>query len=320
MDAGLANQTFQYIFVRYLEETTKERVLIDDSYFLRMQAIVNQNKENQQTCNLSGTHNGYELDYVFPYATKPLLMSQQFESNVWHKMVEASNGHVSEVMESNMALHLFNTGMDSLTAVYEISSEKAFVGYPGRKFLTPRYEFNPDVAKVSGDTYYSGYWVISGWLEAHKEAILKDLVFRPITDAKNLQYESDIRDNFSVGVHIRRGDYVNAGWATPESHYMELFDELKNEVPSDAVYFIFSDQLDWCMENAKELGLPKNTVFVEGNFDYKNNYVDMYLMTLCSVLVVGASSFSYLASLLNKREGFKAVQTKDAKGEAFKRK
>ena len=48
------------------------------------------------------------------------------------------------------------------------------------------------------------------------------------------------------------------------------------------------------------LGLPpKRTVFVEGNFDYKNNYIDMQLMSMCNCIIGGgASSFSFFAALI----------------------
>jgi len=311
-NAGLANQTFQYIFARYLEEATGERVMLDDTYFFRTKTAVAQNKEHQLACNLSGVHNGYELDYVFPNATKPLLMSERISADALQHMAVKSRENISKVIEADIPLQLINMGMGDLIVIFENISQQAISAYTGKKFVINPYEFNPDVARVKGDVYYSGYWVTSGWLEAYKDVILKDLTFRPIPDVVNMQYESEIRSSFSVGVHIRRGDFVKFGWATPEANYKNALDNLKSKIPSGAVYFVFSDQIDWCKENANELGLLKNTVFVEGNFDYQNNYIDMMLMSMCSVLVFGASSFSYLASLLNQREGFQAIQVDEA--------
>jgi len=70
MNGGLGNQVFQYIFVRYLEESTKTRVLVDDSYF-----------------HMNKMHNGYEMEYVFPDMTKPLFLSEFFGADVWRHVI-----------------------------------------------------------------------------------------------------------------------------------------------------------------------------------------------------------------------------------------
>ena len=46
---GLGNQTFQYIFARYLEIKSGEKVWLDDSAFF-----------------ISKEHNGFEIPRVFP--------------------------------------------------------------------------------------------------------------------------------------------------------------------------------------------------------------------------------------------------------------
>ena len=311
MNGGLANQTLQYIFARYLEESTGEQVLIDDTYFFRTQQLVDRNKEKQDACNLSGVHNGYELEYVFPAAPKPLLMSQNLTTDVLKYMAKKTYEHIYQALEADVPLQLIGNGMEDLIVVFENISQKAISAYTGKKFFVNPYEFNPDVAKIEGNVYFSGYWVTAGWLNAYRETLLNDLTFRPLTDSTNKHYEQEVRNNFSIGVHIRRGDFVKYGWATPERNFKEALDNLKDKVPGNARYFIFSDHLDWCKENMVALGIPRNAIFVEGNFDYQNNYIDMMLMSKCSILVFGASSFSFLASLLNQRDGFKSIQIDD---------
>jgi len=134
------------------------------------------------------------------------------------------------------------------------------------------------------------------------------MAFRPITDSRNKQYEREIRNSLAIGVHVRRGDFVRMNIALDESYYHKVMTLLLEQLP-EATYFVFSDDLEWCKKNRKELGfLGSKTVFVEGNYDYKNNYIDIQLMSYCNVLVEGRSSFSYLAGLLNQTPGFKAIQ------------
>jgi hypothetical protein len=86
------------------------------------------------------------------------------------------------------------------------------------------------------------------------------------------------------------------------------------DIPKDAQFFVFSNDMPWIKERMEEHGLPKErTTFVEGNFDYTNNYVDMMLMSKCNVLIcAGDSTFSYLAYLLNQTPDFYGLQTRHA--------
>ena len=303
MNGGLGNQVFQYIFARYLELTTKNPVLIDDHIFF----LTKENTELSMP-DIAGQarHNGFEIENVFPNSNKPVLLSEYFEPDVWEYMVnnaKASNGGMA-----NIAQQLLDNGLD-LTMVAEAVDPHS-LAFTGTKLATPGNCFNSSVIYVPENTYFYGYWINPGWFNAYKNIFRKELSFGPIEDPLNKQYEREIRKSFSIGVHVRRGDFVLHNWQLPESYYNDVNTQLTDRYP-DATFFVFSDDLAWCKENMKQLGLPKKTVFVEGNFNYKSNYVDMQLMTLCKGLVVGNSSFSYLASILNETPGFFAVQTRN---------
>ena len=67
-------------------------------------------------------------------------------------------------------------------------------------------------------------------------------------------------------------------------------------------YFVFSDDLEWCMAHKRELGLElisTKVTFVSGNRG-GDSYMDMYLMSLGKIMVPTAeSSFSYVSLLLS---------------------
>jgi len=288
MSGGLANQTFQYIFSRYLEETTKSRVFIDNSRFDEFKA-----------------HNGHELEYVFPNIKKSLLFSEYFKSDIWREMI-------TKIKTANItvAQQLLRAGMD-LTMLVEYRDINSAGKFTGKILRTPPYKYNSAVAKIPGNIYYAGYWINSGWFNAYKDILLKELSFRPINNARNKLFENEICRSQSIGIHIRRGDYIKLNWALPESYYYCVISSLSKQYPN-ATYFIFSDNIEWCKQNAMPLGfIKKQTIFIEGNYDYKNNYIDLLLMTLCKKLVVGVSSFGYLAAILNEVPGFQAIHTKN---------
>ena len=69
--------------------------------------------------------------------------------------------------------------------------------------------------------------------------------------------------------------------------------------------FVFSDDIDWCREHARQLGFglfPKIT-YVEGNVRGEN-YRDLQLMSQCEGMILSNSAFSYLAALLNTRRRY----------------
>jgi hypothetical protein len=249
--------------------------------------------------------------------TKPLLLSERFGPDVWPGMIETARAMMSDVPQHLRAAvlekaerrsipqQLYDGGLD-LTLV----SEAGPPSFNGVTLHTQVNRFNSFIAEVSGDVYFWGWWIHRGWFDAYRDKFLAEFTFRDIEGEKNRQYERDIKSSFSIGVHIRRGTFVREGQSVSVELLVSTIQTLHSKHPN-AVFFIFSDEADWCKANAASLGLTgKEAVFVEGNFDYKNNYVDIQLMAMCNVLVVGSSSFSYLASILNATPGFYAELTR----------
>ena len=90
---------------------------------------------------------------------------------------------------------------------------------------------------------------------------------------KNIKYANRIKDSRSVGIHIRRGDFVTLGWDLPVEYYKQNCKKILEMYP-DAVFFVFTDSIEWCKENESKLGLNLSgqTVYVEGNVDGKKLY------------------------------------------------
>ena len=271
LNGGLANQTFQYIFSRYVEMSTNEICYLDDSFFFYNQI-----------------HNGYELERVF--GVKPHLLSEYFPSEVWNRMVEKCKAGIG------IAQQLWDDG-NPLFLVAELNNFK----FNGNFIFVPKNKFMPEISRVHGNVYYHGYWMNRQWYEKN-EALRKELRFPPLHGLRNLKYAKQIAENNSIAVHIRRGDFVALKWALPSSFYKEAMKAMAERCP-DATYFIFSDDLSWCKEHAEELGFgyaDGRLVFVEGNTGEKS-YIDMQLMSLCAGMIVSNSSFSYMAAMFNKR-------------------
>lgn len=118
-----------------------------------------------------------------------------------------------------------------------------------------------------------------------------------------------MQETMSASLHIRRGDFVKYGWAAPLEKYAQAVRLARHDFP-DVHFFLFSDDMQFCKEHLSEIGIlsEDDVSFVEGNSGM-NSYRDMQLMTRCKInILVGNSSFSYLATLLNSTDNPICIQ------------
>lgn len=150
-----------------------------------------------------------------------------------------------------------------------------------------------------GCSFYEGYWQSEKYFKAIEEDIRKKFIFPEIKDEKNLKILKSIKEENSVSIHIRRGDYVGhpqLDGLAPIEYYEKAVEYIKQKVEKSK-FFIFSNDLSWCKEN-----LPfKEGEYevVDGNYG-ENSYIDMQLMSLCKHNIIPNSSFSWWGAWLNK--------------------
>ena len=270
-NGGLGNQTFQYIFSRFVELEGGEPCYLDNTAFYGEHIA----------------HNGFEIPRVFPNA-RPRLLSECFTEDVWSYM--AAEGSIPQQLK--------NAG-----EMFALIAETENFQFDGNVIPTPANQYSPWIVYAKGNIYYHGYWINRDWLKGrHWEVLRQELQFTPLKEDRNRRYEEAIEETNSVALHIRRGDFVELGWAAPVEKYRIAVQALQEQV-KDAHFFVFSDDLAWCREKLEEFGLLSGEVtFVEGNTG-SNNYIDMQLMSYCkNVALVTSSSFSYLAALLNRNQ------------------
>lgn len=100
-------------------------------------------------------------------------------------------------------------------------------------------------------------------------------------------------------IHIRRGDYLNF----PDTHPQqpsEYYQQAVEEIGEDKHYLIFSDDIEWCEKN---FDFIKNKSFSKNNEDW----VDLYLMSLCNDNIITNSSFSWWGAYLNQNPNKKVI-------------
>jgi hypothetical protein len=75
--------------------------------------------------------------------------------------------------------------------------------------------------------------------------LLKDeLVFAPITDPNTKRYEQAILSCYSIGIHIRREDFVRLNWIASPDYYKNMINKALAKAPvKDTRLFVFSDKV-----------------------------------------------------------------------------
>ena len=74
-----------------------------------------------------------------------------------------------------------------------------------------------------------------------------------------------------------------------------------NESVNPELYVIFSDDIQWCKENIREMVGNREVVFVDWNKG-EQSFRDIQLMTLCKHNIIANSSFSWWGAWLNNHE------------------
>lgn len=272
LNGGLGNQVFQYIFARF-----GERFCPGDSWYL-----------DDSSFFIDDAHNGYELETVF--GIKANLLSNYFEQDVWNEILRLKK----EEKLSTPQIFL-NMGLPVV-----VVDEGGDVHFNGAVVRTQTNEFHPEIIKLPYENlYYHGYWINRNWFWYYRDQMIEELRFPELEDEKNRKYAEQIQNSLSVGIHIRRGDFVTLGWNLPLEYYENACKNVVANNP-EASFFVVSDDVEWCRENEQKLGLDLagDTTYISGNMNGKN-YIDMQLLSMCRGLIMSNSSFCYLAALLN---------------------
>lgn len=270
LGGGLANQIRQYVFVRYAERCfPEEKWLFDDTFFFT-------------------TVYPYELEKAF--GIKPNLMSTYFDADTWKNILRQREKEVS------MPQILLNAGIP----VVLVQENPQWMYSDGIRIL--HHGFDPNIISLPyKNVYYHVYGIEDQWFRAYQEENRSEFVFPALKDTANQVYAEQICSCMSIGIHVRRGDFVKLGWAAPNADFEKSCRHVLDIYPN-ARFFIFSDDLEWCRRNAKELGfdLAAHTVYVAGNSGEKS-YIDMQLLSMCrGIIRPEQSSFSQVAAWLDR--------------------
>lgn len=260
---GLGNQMFQYAFALVLKERYPDEEVLVDTQLFRFPFVKKYKGNNFY-------HHGYEIGEAFPSA--PLKIAS------WWQMAR-----VTYFLPNYVLNRVARRFLPKRQSEYKQKGDYAFL---------------PEVFSMSGDYFFEGYWQHYKYFEGMRNTLSRAFKF-PLPNVKNGQAAEKMLQTHSIGVHVRRGDYVGnkgfGGVCTLE-YYQNAIKQM--EVTDDSHFFVFSNDIAWCKENLEPL--MKNVTYVDWNKG-RDSHWDLFLMSQCEQLVIANSSFSWWGAYLNKR-------------------
>jgi len=215
------------------------------------------------------SHNGFELDNIFHINAK-----------------YASLNHAEKLGDLNNSI--YNRFRRAIKGSYKsrITEENFSV----EKFLHRQYS----------QTYFDGYWQSELYFLPIIDVIKEEFEFKvnhENLNSTNRLFLFEILNSNSVSLHIRRGDYLNIPLhnnCCTETYYSNAVQLIK-KTNINAKFFIFSDDIAWCMKTFDEI----SPIYINGN-SKESAFLDMFLMSQCKHNIIANSSFSWWSAWLNK--------------------
>lgn len=263
---GLGNQMFQYAFaVALKKENPNETVYVDTQHFNYLFV------KKYRTSNL---HNGYELEKVFS--------NINIEKAPMSMLLKVTN-YIPNFFLSRVVRKIFPKRHTEYVA--KLSESQTYI---------------PGILSLVGNVYYEGYWQVAQYYINCKEE-LRHAFAHPKPNEYNAQLIKDITGSNSVGIHIRRGNYLLSPTYSGICN-IEYYKKAIARIRADAKqhrFYIFSNDIDWCRQNIVPLLGDSDALFVTENTG-ANSCWDMFLMSYCRDLIIANSSFSWWGAFLNK--------------------
>lgn len=266
---GLGNQLFQYAAGRALANYHKTDLALDTSYL-------------KLVSNGAYTQRKFELE--------PFNISASIANEETLKVFNFNQGRIITRLKK-ISPGLFNNMI----------------------FNEHHFNFHSEFLKLPKDTFLNGYWQSEKYFNSIRNKLLHEITLKESLSTKALLQEKQINEVNSVALHVRRGDFVSLKSANHFHGYLDIdyykvaLEQIKNKV-TDPVFFIFSDDMDWCKEN---LAFINKKEFVDGKANAISTQEELILMSRCKHTIIANSSFSWWGAWLNQNKSKTVIAPKN---------
>jgi hypothetical protein len=170
--------------------------------------------------------------------------------------------------------------------------------------------YNKSIEKLGANVYLKGYFQSEKYFSNIAGQLKAELTIQPQYIASVTTLGARLKNENSISVHIRRGDYTSAAAADvhpllTQTYYLKAIELIARKIPSP-VFYVFSDDQEWTRQH-----LPvNNAVYVSGVLS-RTHLEDFYLMSQCRHNIIANSSFSWWSAWLNDNPSKTVIAPKE---------
>jgi len=251
--------------------------------------------------NLTGGLGNQMFQYA---ATLALAKKLQTELVVNTYVFENYDVHPLRLTELNCSAQFSNECPEHESIIKHKLAKKILSAFSfmNRYYFESALTFEPAFLKQKNNSIITGFFQSEKYFKNIRKQLLQEFNIEHKLDTAALANLAKIKQNNSVSIHIRRGDYISNPNANKthglcdHSYYKSALQHLKkvNAINSETTLFIFSDDIDWCRNN---LNFDYPCEYVTGSGEYPE--FDIYLMSQCHHNIIANSTFSWWGAWLN---------------------
>lgn len=163
----------------------------------------------------------------------------------------------------------------------------------------------------NSNVMFEGYWQSQLYFIENESQIKKELSFKNKIESEGGHINfilNEIKSKESVMLNIRRTDYLNNNFhGVLGLDYVNKAKEIIESKIKNPHYFIFSDDVDWCIENLSS----ENSTIV--SHEYKGEKFSHYLqlMSSCKNFIIPNSTFAWWSVFLSENNNKIVVSPKN---------
>lgn len=277
LNGGLGNQIGNYVFAQYLKEfeefgadvkivwsnnVNDARDIVLDKFNTNLDVAA---KEDVEKFLRAKTHPGLIFDLLFKN-----IFDKIWVNNLWNFLKRIRKEYNIYPKKNLNLLSKIVTYKDAMKHKYAHTAVCDCYGPAVKGFYNP----------------------------AFREKMRQHITLKEELDPKNAAVLKEIKAcKNSVGIHIRRGDYIDYKFPVVKKEFIISKMNVLCEKFPDAKFFIFSNGMDWAKENLSNEGFL-NLKFVDIN-DEAHGYLDFVLFNACFHRIYSNSTFSLWLQYLN---------------------
>lgn len=164
---------------------------------------------------------------------------------------------------------------------------------------------------VKGAIIY-GFWQNTCYFDKYLSELSKQFVPAYELDKSAIEMKKKIGSVESVGVHVRRGDFVKHGWDKDSDYYKKGLKWFRTMIPN-ARFFFVSDDVAWTFE---QFGHNDDVIVIDMKTSTKD-IDEFFLLSSCKHQLISESTFGWWAAYLNLNTNKIVLCPKEAVGQIF---